>query len=114
MTDFTNSKQAKKKSQGVFVKFENQCLKNRNYQSRSKYRGFLNTFFGKYTRFVRNFLTNLKFDFFFHFFTTDVLTRLVGGPKVASKIYRVVFEKKEKKKEVLTGPPTDRPTDPSI
>ena len=59
---------------------------------------------------MRNFLTNLKFDFFFHFFTTDVLKRLVGGPKVASKIYRVVFEKKAKKKEVLTDPPTHRPT----
>ena len=45
--------------------------------------------------------------FFFHFFTTDVLKRLVGGPKVASKIYRVVFQKKAKKKEVLTDPPVN-------
>ena len=54
------------------------------------------------------FLTNLTFDFVFHFFTTDVLTRLVGGPKVASTIYRVVFEKKAKKKEDLTDRTTQR------
>ena len=82
----------KKKSQVVFVKFANRCLKNRNQQNRSKYREILNTFFGKYTRFVRRFSIYLEIDFFFHFFTKDVLKRLLRGPKVTSVIYRVVFE----------------------
>ena len=42
---------------------------------------------------LRNFLTKLKFDFFFDFFSKDVLITLLRGPKTMRKIYRVVFEK---------------------
>ena len=42
---------------------------------------------------LRNFLTKLKFDFFFIFFSKDVLITLLRGPKTMRKIYRVVFEK---------------------
>ena len=71
-----------------------------------KIQGISQYFFWKIYPFCAKFFDKFKIRFFFHFFTTDVLTLLVGEPKVASKIYRVVFEKKAKKKEGLTDRPT--------
>ena len=58
-----------------------------------KTREFPLLFFAKYTRFVRNFLKILFLVFFSNFYTTDTLKPLLGGPKVISVIYQVVFEK---------------------
>ena len=58
-----------------------------------KTREFPLLFFAKYTRFVRNFLKILFLVFFPNFYTTDTLKPLLGGAKVISVIYQVVFEK---------------------
>ena len=55
--------------------------------------GIFDNIFSKYPRFVRNFLTKLRFFKNSEFFTKDVLKRLLGGMETISVIYRVVFEK---------------------
>ena len=57
-----------------------------------KTREFPLLFFAKYTRFVRNFLKILFLVFFSNFYTTDTLKPLLGGPKVISVIYQVIFD----------------------
>ena len=79
MTDFTNSKQAKKKSYVVFVKFANQWLKNRIHQNRSKNKGIPFTFFCENFPKCAKFFDKIKNLYFFSFFHQGYLkTSFVG------------------------------------
>ena len=40
-----------------------------------------------------NFFDKINFIIFFHFFTIDVLKRLLGGPETIRVKYQVIFEK---------------------
>ena len=91
------------------VKIQGNSLYFFPHQNRSKNKGIPFTFFCEIYPFCAKFYDKLFFFHFFHFFRTDILKHLLGGPKIIRVIYRVVF-KKEKKDKV----PTDPPTHPSV